>query len=103
MPRGDRTGPNGMGPMTGRGLGYCNNFATPGYGKMNPRGMGRGFFGRRGGFGRGFGYYPYPNWGYPTAAPDANTQKAALEDEIKLLSNQLEEMKNRLAELSKEE
>ena len=23
MPQGDRTGPRGMGPMTGRGMGYC--------------------------------------------------------------------------------
>ena len=23
MPRGDRTGPTGFGPMTGRGAGYC--------------------------------------------------------------------------------
>ena len=26
MPGGDRTGPLGMGPMTGRGLGYCTGF-----------------------------------------------------------------------------
>lgn len=24
MPRGDGTGPQGRGPLTGRGLGYCN-------------------------------------------------------------------------------
>lgn len=24
MPRFDRTGPRGLGPRTGRGLGYCN-------------------------------------------------------------------------------
>ena len=50
MPRGDKTGPNGMGPMTGRGLGFCNGYSAPGF--MNPgfgRGMGRGF-------GRGFGW-----------------------------------------------
>ena len=23
MPRGDRTGPDGQGPVTGRGAGYC--------------------------------------------------------------------------------
>ena len=66
MPRGDGTGPMGMGPMTGRGAGYCAGFGIPGY--MNAgfgwgyrRGVGRGFgpgFGRgwAGGFpGRGFG------------------------------------------------
>ncbi len=31
MPRGDRTGPSGMGPMTGRGMGYCAGFDRPGY------------------------------------------------------------------------
>jgi hypothetical protein len=78
MPRGDGTGPAGMGPMTGRAAGFCADFPVPGY--MNPV-MGRaGFYGsgvpavrpygtglygygsraalwfRRGfGFGRGFG------------------------------------------------
>ena len=51
MPGGDRTGPMGMGPMTGRAAGYCAGYATPGY--VNPGGGG-GFFGRgRGGGGRG--------------------------------------------------
>jgi hypothetical protein len=36
MPRGDRTGPAGMGPMTGRAAGYCAGYGTPGY--MNPYG-----------------------------------------------------------------
>jgi len=34
MPRGDGTGPAGMGPMTGRAAGYCAGFPVPGY--MNP-------------------------------------------------------------------
>ncbi len=50
MPRGDRTGPNGMGPMTGRGAGVCGGNANPGF--MNA-GYGRGMGGGRGGgFGR---------------------------------------------------
>lgn len=36
MPRRDRTGPAGMGPMTGRAAGYCAGYGTPGY--MNPYG-----------------------------------------------------------------
>jgi len=96
MPRGDRTGPRGLGPMTGRAAGYCAGYPVPGY--MNPipgygggfgrgwgRGYGRGFgggFGR--GWGRGYGgrwrgyapQYPYPPTGqippqqysYPTYA-----------------------------------
>jgi len=34
MPRGDRTGPAGMGPMTGRAAGYCAGYGVPGY--LNP-------------------------------------------------------------------
>ena len=34
MPRGNRTGPAGMGPMTGRVAGYCAGYPVPGY--MNP-------------------------------------------------------------------
>ncbi len=30
MPRGDRTGPRGQGPRTGRGLGYCEGYDGPG-------------------------------------------------------------------------
>lgn len=31
MPRGDGTGPMGMGAMTGRGAGFCAGFKMPGY------------------------------------------------------------------------
>ena len=52
MPGGDRTGPMGAGPMTGRGDGICAGCDVPGY--MNPA-IGRGFGGGRDrGFGRGF-------------------------------------------------
>ncbi|MEA3505965.1 MAG: DUF5320 domain-containing protein, partial [Elusimicrobiota bacterium] len=36
MPAGDRTGPAGRGPMTGRGAGFCAGSASPGY--INPYG-----------------------------------------------------------------
>lgn len=48
MPRGDGSGPDCFGPMTGRALGYCAGHSSPGFTKG--RGMGRGY-GR--GFGRG--------------------------------------------------
>ena len=80
MPRGDRTGPWGLGPMTGRAAGYCAGYPVPGF--MNPtQGYGRGFgFGRGGGrgfgrgrgrgfgmgFGRGWrGYPPQYQYAYP--------------------------------------
>ncbi len=65
MPAGDRTGPAGQGPMTGRGAGFCAGSNAPGY--ANRSGIGGflsrfrplGFFGRGRvpmmGFGRGFG------------------------------------------------
>ena len=51
MPGGNRTGPVGAGPMTGRAAGFCAGFGMPGY--ANPvggRGMGMG---SGGGFGLG--------------------------------------------------
>ena len=34
MPRGDGTGPMGMGPMTGRAAGFCAGYSAPGF--MSP-------------------------------------------------------------------
>ena len=68
MPFGDGTGPRGMGPMTGRGAGYCAGFGRPGFTNPMP---GRGRFGV--GFGLGLGRggpYTYPYAGrYGVAAP----------------------------------
>jgi hypothetical protein len=65
MPRGDGTGPGGLGPMTGRAVGFCAGYPVPGY--MNPVAGRAGFYGpvapafgpyRAGfyGYGRGFGF-----------------------------------------------
>ena len=42
MPFGDGTGPRGMGPMTGRGAGYCTGFGRAGFANPVP---GRGWVG----------------------------------------------------------
>lgn len=42
MPGGDRTGPMGMGPMTGRGAGYCAGFS--GRGRRGGRGWRNRFY-----------------------------------------------------------
>ena len=82
MPRGDRTGPWGFGPMTGRAAGYCAGYPTPGFMNPIPRagrgfglGWGRGFGRGRGrgrgwsrGFGRGWWTYP-PQYRFPYPPP----------------------------------
>jgi len=45
MPRGDRTGPLGMGPLTGRRLGFCAGSKVPGY--LNASYRREFWFGRR--------------------------------------------------------
>lgn len=43
MPGGDRTGPNGQGPKTGRGLGFCTGNTQPGYSQPKRLGLRRGY------------------------------------------------------------
>ncbi len=109
MPRGDRTGPMGMGPMTGRRAGYCNGFATPGY--ANPVGFAGGF-GRGLGRGRGhrnmFRATGMPSWaryGYPVSAGPIEAsfdEKTLLTNQAEFLENQLQQVKKRLSSLNEE-
>ncbi len=100
MPRGDGTGPNGLGPRTGRGLGYCNGYNSPGFT--------RGGYGYRGGYGRGFhrgygwgGYYN-PNYAAPQEFSPVS-EKTLIENEIRILNDQLKNLQKRLGELEKSE
>lgn len=103
MPRGDGTGRNGGGPMTGRGMGYCAGFDLPGY--MNGRTR---FLGRGRGFGRGFGYgMDYRGGRFVGYDPDIpmysrNVHTDALELHAQRLEEELAAVKDRLAALSKE-
>jgi len=112
MPRGDRTGPLGQGPRTGRAAGYCSGYQVPGY--MNPgggrglgfgRGMGRG---RGMGYGRGFGrgwaygapgsgWYSGGGWGAAPPAPEGELD--ALKSEAAGLDQALKDIRGRIAEL----
>jgi len=122
MPGGDRTGPLGAGPMTGRGAGYCAGYPVPGY--ANPIG-GRGWFGRgrgRGWYGRGRGWRRWhgPGWApnayadpyvranaypiYPYApelAPDEEIDM--LKEQSKMLQNELKDIQERIGILEKAE
>jgi len=118
MPRGDRTGPMGMGPMTGRAAGYCAGYDAPGY--MNPV-PGRGFgMGWGGGWGRGWRWRHWyhatglpgwarfgraPAWGYgPYTGPVTREQEVeSLKAQAGWLKEQLDTVKECLAELEKEE
>lgn len=127
MPGGDRTGPLGLGPMTGRAAGFCAGYPVPGY--LNP-GSGRGWYGaRRGGFprgggrgrafggGRGWGwrtgfadYSPYPlaHPQYPPYAPaypqpTAEEEKKYLQEELGSLEEELTAIRERIGELEKQE
>ena len=102
MPRGDGTGPMGMGPMTGRGAGYCAGFPVPGY--ANPaRGFGYGF-GR--GYRRGFYATGLPGWArydYPGYAQETEAdERALLSNQVQYLEEQLREIKKRLSILDEE-
>lgn len=105
MPRGDGTGPMGMGRMTGRGAGYCTGFAAPGY--ANPIGFGYGFGGGRG-FRRTFYATGLPGWGrlgYPAYAGTygpAVDEKELLSQEVEYLENQLELVKKRLSDFKED-
>lgn len=122
MPRGDGTGPAGMGPMTGRAAGYCAGYGMPGF--MNP-GAGWGFAprGGRGWFGRGGGR-GHRNWfwatgltgwqrsamGWPAYGPapvapyqpTAEQELAALRDQVKFMEEGMKEAQDRISELEKE-
>jgi len=103
MPRGDGTGPAGMGPMTGRGAGYCAGYAAPGFARPGfGRGMGMGF--RRGRGGYRMQYMPpvYPDNPAPPAVdmtPEENVQM--LKNQAAQLSQTLENINKQIAELEK--
>lgn len=119
MPRGDGTGPAGMGSMTGRAAGYCAGYPVPGFmNRMLGRGMGMG----RGGWGRrnwyyatgltgwqrsayGFPYWGAPDWNIPYGVPYAPTKEQEMEmlkNQAKSFEDALAGIQNRLEELEKE-
>ena len=79
MPARDKTGPQGIGPMTGRRMGYCaDNETNPGL-----------FYGRGGRFGMG------RRGMYNTEAGDI-TERSSLMGELSTLINQLSSLVNEI-------
>jgi hypothetical protein len=129
MPVGDGTGPAGLGPGTGRGLGYCGGYDAPGWASAGP---GWGFYdrggrgirgGRWGGYGAGRGggwgwrhqYYAtgLPRWarwgpslaaayGAPLGPPSQAQEVEMLRDEAEWLKGQLDAISKRMDELTQE-
>jgi len=77
MPRGDQTGPMGMGAMTGRGAGYCGGSAIGG----------RGIRQRRG-------------WFWFNRQPDTDEELRRLKAQSENMENQLKQVHNRIDELN---
>lgn len=82
MPYFDQTGPQGMGPMTGRGMGWC--------GPMMGWGRGRGW-------GRGLGRYF--GWNQPQTKDE---KLKALADYQEALSEELDEVRKEEEKLRQE-
>ena len=100
MPQGDRTGPNGMGPMTGRAMGFCAGFNAPGF--INP-GFGRG---RGLGRGRGFAwraraFQAAPIQQIQSTVITEKQEKQFLEQELNALKEEMNEIEKRLKEIKK--
>ena len=87
MPGGDRTGPVGAGPMTGRGAGYCNGFNRPG-GFNAGAGMGRGRRSMNNRAGRP-GYQFRENF---SGEVDKDTEIAELKNQLKNIETKLDQL-----------
>lgn len=96
MPGGDRTGPCGEGPQTGRSMGYCSGHDAPGYvypgsgfrrhvhkGWRFRRGMGARFQGSFDGF--------YPDY------TESVSERTLIENEIRVLKDQMSYLEDKLA------
>ena len=111
MPGGDRTGPIGQGPRTGRGLGFCSGNDVPGFtfprGRFGfGRGLGRGFRGRGRGYWwndpRDVNYAPYYPSNVSNPQMDREQEKTYLENIVKGLEEEIKQIKNRIQDLKKE-
>lgn len=99
MPKFDKTGPAGQGPMTGRGMGSCEGGnqegQTPVRGNGFGAGFGRGFGGRFGrgmcrwfGLGRRFA-------GQTEDSSDVKAYQKELKDELKATEEYLEKSEDK--------
>lgn len=100
MPGGDRTGPVGSGPRTGRGMGYCSGYNWPGYSHAGPGFRSWFGFGRGGGRGWRNRFYATGVPGWAAVSPEQET--ADLKAQADYLKAELDAIQKRLDDLSKE-
>jgi len=104
MPGGDRTGPLGFGPRTGRAAGNCARYPIPGdinpiYGRDFCRGGGRGhrnWYYATGLTGRQRNAYSSPS---RVNAITREQDLAELKDHAEYLENELKEIRKRIQEI----
>lgn len=105
MPGGDRTGPAGTGPRTGRGAGYCGGSDMPGYANSPGRfGPVRGFRGGDRGWRRRFHATGPARWAggvSGSALVAAEDEATALKDRADRLRSQLDATEARLGHIKK--
>lgn len=101
MPGGDRTGPQGAGPRSGRGMGYCSGNNQPGFANL-PGAFQGGFGFGRWGAGRGWRHRFFstgiPGWVPPTPeqeTADLNAQADLLKTQLDAIQKRIEEIKRR--------
>ncbi len=107
MPGRDRTGPVGMGPLTGRGMGFCAGMTNPADAESAPPPCGGAGFGRGLGFGGGrrgrrnmFYATGLPGWMRAGAgAPAAGIEKPADRTEGAIREQNMEVLKMRAERL----
>ncbi len=130
MPAGDGTGPMGMGPMTGRRMGYCSGYPSPGFANA---GFGRGFAGRGfvpfgrgrgnrfwaratglpGWYRSGSGYPAFGRWpvqaqpvaaqqpGYALPQPTKEQERQSLEQEKDILKQEIDSIRQEMESIEK--
>lgn len=88
MPRGDGTGPRGMGPMTGRGMGRCSSGVRRGLGLAVGLGLGLGLR-------RGFRRF----WNTDATSNDElsilKAQASTLEEDLSIIKEKINELESK--------
>ncbi len=109
MPGGNKRGPAGGGPMTGRRAGFCSGSDAPGYESsrgFRGAGLGRGAAQGRGwakGLGRSHwhahGRFNYQPHRYSVRELSSSDELIMLRDELKRAEDNIKVMRERVAEL----